>query len=172
MHQIQAESQREYYEEMIRQAKITASAQSEDSSGLGNMTTGSGYSELVALRELDSGQGTSTPEANGKPAVAERETKIDEPMEGVAIVGGGEFQEPSSEMKLLREESVQSEGASGVASRPMVNGGLVNPVTNAAEEEGLYPDTTSPAPYLVSTSWLYMCRDFLGCSYRHDNFTR
>lgn len=149
MHRVQAESQREYYEEMIRQAKITASAQSEDSSGLGNMTTGSGYSELVALRELGSAQDTSTPEANGKPAVAERETKIDEPMEGVAIVGGGGFLEPSSEQKLLREDSVGSGEVNGVASQPMVNGIIVNPVTEAAEE-GTYPDTIDPAPYLVS----------------------
>ena len=58
MHQIEAESKREYYEDMIRQAKITASAQSEDSGiTAGCMTTGSGYSELVALRELDTPQG-------------------------------------------------------------------------------------------------------------------
>ena len=150
MHQVQTESQREYYEEMIRQANLTTSAQSEDSSRLGNMTTGSGYSELVALRELDSAQGTSTPEANGKPAVAERETKIDESMEGVAIVGDGGFVEPSSEQKLLREESVWSGGENGVASGPMENG-VTNPVTKAAEE-GTYPDSPSPAPYLVSTS--------------------
>ena len=57
MHQTQEESDREYYEQMIRQAKITASAQSNDSDMVGRLTTGSGYSEMLALREMETPQG-------------------------------------------------------------------------------------------------------------------
>ena len=57
MHKIEQESKREYYEDMIRQAKITQSAQSEDSDTTGHMTGGSGYAEMLALRDLDTPQG-------------------------------------------------------------------------------------------------------------------
>ena len=57
--QAQEESKREYYEEMIRQAKITASAQSDDSDMVGRFTTGSGYSEMLALRDIETPQGWS-----------------------------------------------------------------------------------------------------------------
>jgi hypothetical protein len=38
---------------MIRQAKITASAQSDNSDMVGRFTGGSGYSEMLALRDLE-----------------------------------------------------------------------------------------------------------------------
>ena len=57
MHKVQQESNRQYYEEMIRQARITQSAQSEDSGLSGRMTTGSGYSEMLALREMNTPEG-------------------------------------------------------------------------------------------------------------------
>jgi hypothetical protein len=38
---------------MIRQAKITASAQSDNSDMAGRFTGGSGYSEMLALRDLE-----------------------------------------------------------------------------------------------------------------------
>ena len=142
MHQVKTDAQREYYEEMIRQAKISSSAQSEDDSGLGRMTSGSGYSELVALRELDSVLGAET---NGEPAEAEKETNVDvEPSEGVAVIGSKGMLENSSEMKLLREES---EGENGVAARALETG-VLNPITEVTEEDA-YP-TDSAAPYLVS----------------------
>ena len=57
MHRVEEESKREYYEDMIRQAKITASAQSDDSDMVGRLTTGSGYSEMLALRDMETTQG-------------------------------------------------------------------------------------------------------------------
>ena len=130
---------------MICQPKITSSAQSEDDSGLGRMTSGSGYSELVALRELDSVLGAET---NGEPAEAEKETNVDvEPSEGVAVIGSKGMLENFSEMKLLREESVESEGENGVAARALETG-VLNPITEVTEEDA-YP-TDSAAPYLVS----------------------
>ena len=57
MHRVEEESKREYYEDMIRQAKIMASAQSDDSDMVGRLTTGSGYSEMLALRDMETTQG-------------------------------------------------------------------------------------------------------------------
>ena len=153
MHSVRAEADREYYEEMIRQAKISQSAQSEDSD-LGRLTTGSGYAELVALREMDSGQGASAsePVVNGAPAVGVKETEIDASTEGVAIVGvavggGAGMAENSSEVQLLREESTES-SEGGVPSSRLIENGVLNPISEEAEE-GDYPEEKA-APYLVS----------------------
>jgi hypothetical protein len=77
-----------------------------------------------------------------------QETKLDQPGEGVAIIGGEPgFSENSSEMKLLREESRESRGTAGEnQSGQLVDRGVLNPIT-----EENYPDAA--APYLVS----YMC---------------
>lgn len=147
LHAVEAESKREYYEEMIRQAKINPSAQSEDDPALGRMTTGSGYAEMVALRELDNAIGAPSPEANGTPPAIVQETKIDGTVEGSAVIVGEGLSENMSEVKLLREESVGSRGENEDASYPLDNG-VLNPITEAAEEEEGYPD--SAAPYLVS----------------------
>lgn len=147
MHNIKIEANREYYEEMIRQAKISQSAQSEDSD-LGRTTTGSGYSELVALREMDSGQGTSSSEpVNGGPDVVVKETQIDASMEGVAVVGGGGMPENTSEVQLLREESSESNKGDGASSSRLIENGVLNPITEE-EAEDIYPEKA--APYLVS----------------------
>ena len=60
LHQAQEASKREYYEEMIRQAKISASAQSDDSDITGRLTGGSGYSEMLALRDMETPQGKTS----------------------------------------------------------------------------------------------------------------
>lgn len=126
---------------MIRQARITASAQSEDS-GVGRMTTGSGYSELLALRELE---GTSS-EANGEPAVTVQETQIDATSEGDAVIGDMGSPQNSSELKLLREESTEDKAAKVDTPSQPAETGVLNPINE--DEEVSSPDRA--APYLVS----------------------
>jgi hypothetical protein len=75
-----------------------------------------------------------------------QETKLDQPGEGVAVIGGEPgLSENSSEMKLLREESRGTAGE--IQSGQLVDHGVMNPIT----EEENYPDAA--APYLVS----YIC---------------
>ena len=83
--------------------------------------------------------------ANGEPAVTVQETKIDQPSgDGVAVIGERGLLENSSKIKLLREESRESQGA--VESQPLaMDHGVLNPISEEVEN---YPDAA--APYLVS----------------------
>lgn len=84
-----------------------------------------------------------------------QETKIDQPGgDGVAVIGEQGLPENSSEMKLLREESRESQGT--VESQPLaVDHGVLNPISEEVEN---YPDAA--APYLVS-HYLYERVKFL-----------
>ena len=71
-----------------------------------------------------------------------QETQIDQPGDGVAVIGEPGLTENSSEMKLLREES--RETVEDQSSQPMDHGVL----NSISEEVENYPDAA--APYLVS----------------------
>ena len=95
------------------------------------------------LHSVDSSEQTTT--ANGEPAVTVQETKIDQPGEGVAVIGEPGLLENSSELKLLREESRESNGPGAGESQL----GVLNPISEEMAIDN-YPDTA--APYLVSYS--------------------
>ena len=75
-----------------------------------------------------------------------QETKIDQPSDGVAVIGEPGVTENSSEIKLLREESQES---SGMVENQLVDHGVLNPISEEVEN---YPDVA--APYLVRCSTL------------------
>ena len=84
---------------------------------------------------------------NGEPAVTVQETKIDQPSDGVAVIGESGLAENSSEIKLLREESRESGGTVEDQSSQPLDRGVLNPISEEMEN---YPDVA--APYLVSYS--------------------
>ena len=99
------------------------------------------------LHFVDSSEQTTT--ANGEPAMTVQETKIDQPGEGVAVIGEPVFLENSSELKLLREESRESNGA---GESQLVDRGVLNPISEEVAADN-YPDTA--APYLVSCNTVF-----------------
>ena len=93
------------------------------------------------LHSVDSSEQTT---ANGEPAVTVQETELDQSDEGVAVIGEPGLLENSSEMKLLREESHES---NGTGENKLVDRGVLNPISEEVATDD-YPNTA--APYLVS----------------------
>ena len=97
------------------------------------------------LHSVDSSEQTTV---NGEPAVTVQETKFDQSGEGVAVIGEPGLLENSSEMKLLREENHESNGA---GENKLVDRGVLNPISEEVAMDN-YPETA--APYLVSYSFM------------------